>query len=59
MYVSMLLIIHCRPVIKHTTVLSLLFTSSSKVGRRLNDFIVEEYLKAILIDNNYLLIINI
>lgn len=59
MYVYMLLIISYRPVIKHMTVLYLLFTSSGTVGRRWNDFIVEKCLKAILIDNNYLLKINI
>lgn len=59
MYVYMLLIISYRPVIKHMTVLYLLFPSSGKVGRRWNNFIVEKCLKAFLIDNNYLLKINI
>lgn len=40
------------------TVLHLLLTSSGKGGRMLNYFNVEEWIKAILIGNNYLLIIN-
>lgn len=58
MYLYMLLIIQYRPIIKYMTVLHLLLTSSGKGGRRLNDFNVEEWIKAILIDNNYMLIIN-